>query len=160
MKLKKPYALLSEFARLTICAILIWFFGGQKVYSQAIIVDEANTSQEVRDLVQDVLLGSCVTVSNVTYTGQPNQAGTFDGSGTILGLDGGILLTQVEQTLPRVRMMTTTLGRIVVLQVMRILPLLQALQPTIDVFLNSILFRKTLRYSSTTFLLLRNTLNG
>ena len=42
------------------------------------------------------MLGSCVTASNITYTGAARAAGTFDGTGTVLGLNGGILLTTGE----------------------------------------------------------------
>ncbi|MGB0916595.1 MAG: choice-of-anchor L domain-containing protein, partial [Flavobacteriales bacterium] len=75
-------------------AILLGFV--QHALPQAITVDEANTNQQVRDYVENVLLGSCVTVSNITYTGPASASGTFDGTGTILGLDGGIILTTGE----------------------------------------------------------------
>lgn len=47
----------------------------------------------MRDYVENVLLGSCVTASNITFTGVARAAGTFDGTGTILGLDDGIIIT-------------------------------------------------------------------
>ncbi|MBL4585621.1 MAG: choice-of-anchor L domain-containing protein, partial [Flavobacteriales bacterium] len=79
--------------RLTICVLLLSFGFGQNVFSQAISVSESGSNSEVEALVEGVLLGSCVTVSNVTYTGPYVAAGTFDGTGTILGINGGILLT-------------------------------------------------------------------
>lgn len=45
------------------------------------------------DLVQNVLLGSGVTVSNITYNGNAIQIGQFDGSNTNLGLASGVLIT-------------------------------------------------------------------
>ena len=44
-------------------------------------------------LVQNVLLGAGVTATNITFTGSPNAKGTFNGSGSNIGLSGGILLT-------------------------------------------------------------------
>ncbi len=64
-----------------------------RVVSQSITINQAANAQQVRDYVQNVLLGSCVTASNVTYVGEPNAAGTFNGSGTTFGLQSGILLT-------------------------------------------------------------------
>ena len=58
-----------------------------------ITVDQASTNNEVEQLVEDVLLGSCVTVSNVNYTGPASAAGTFDASGTTFTMQSGILLT-------------------------------------------------------------------
>jgi len=44
--------------------------------------------------VQNVLVGSGVTVSNVTFSGDNNQIGEFDGTGTVpyIGLDNGIVM--------------------------------------------------------------------
>ncbi len=64
--------------------------------SQAQIV--INQSLTVEQLVQDVLLGSGVIVSNITFNGQPaaglitEQAGSFDGSNCNVGIDTGIIL--------------------------------------------------------------------
>lgn len=44
-------------------------------------------------LVQNVLLGSGVTVSNISYSGSPIAIGSFDGSATNLGLASGVVLT-------------------------------------------------------------------
>lgn len=44
-------------------------------------------------LVQNVLLGGGVAVSNVHYYGSTNAIGTFDGSNTNIGLNGGIIMT-------------------------------------------------------------------
>lgn len=52
----------------------------------------------VQDLVQNVLLGGGVTVSNITFNGMPAgttsiQIGSFDGTACNVGLDQGILLS-------------------------------------------------------------------
>jgi PKD repeat protein len=65
-------------------------------YAQSIDVTQANSNAEVRAYVEDVLLGSCVTVSNISYTGPAIAAGTFSGVGTTFGLEDGIILTTGE----------------------------------------------------------------
>lgn len=52
-----------------------------------------STAQSPASLVQNVLLGSGVTVSNITFSGQPIAIGYFDGSNTNIGLDEGVILT-------------------------------------------------------------------
>ena len=42
--------------------------------------------------VQNVLIGGGVTVSNVTFTGNPNQVGEFDGTNTTIGIGPGLIL--------------------------------------------------------------------
>lgn len=44
-------------------------------------------------LVEDILVGQGVTVSNVQFTGSNNAIGSFEGSNTSVGLDEGIILT-------------------------------------------------------------------
>lgn len=44
-------------------------------------------------LVEDVLVGNGVAVSNVTYTGDLEAIGSFNGANTNLGLNSGIILT-------------------------------------------------------------------
>lgn len=44
-------------------------------------------------LIQNVLLGNGVTISNVTYTGKINAIGQFNASGTNLGITDGIIIT-------------------------------------------------------------------
>ena len=61
--------------------------------AQPITVAPAVTNSDVQNYVQNVLLGSCVTASNVTFNGTANAAGTFDGSATAFGLNSGIVLT-------------------------------------------------------------------
>lgn len=49
--------------------------------------------QAPNNLVQNVLLGSGVTVSNITFSGLPITIGEFNGTNTNLGLDAGIVMT-------------------------------------------------------------------
>lgn len=60
---------------------------------QSIDVTPATSSPEVQNYVENLLLGSCVTASNISYSGAADAAGTFDGNGTTLGLNSGILFT-------------------------------------------------------------------
>lgn len=52
-----------------------------------------NNSQTPAQLVQDVLLGNGVTVSNITFTGSASAIGFFNGVNTNIGLDSGIVMT-------------------------------------------------------------------
>jgi gliding motility-associated-like protein len=44
------------------------------------------------NLVQNVLLGNGVSATNITFTGNPNQIGKFNGVNSTIGLDSGIVL--------------------------------------------------------------------
>jgi gliding motility-associated-like protein len=46
--------------------------------------------------VQDVLVGSGITVSNVNYYGHPSQIGTFGGLSSNIGIDTGLVLSSGE----------------------------------------------------------------
>jgi len=52
-----------------------------------------STAQNPAALVQNVLLGSGVTVSNISYNGVPASIGSFNGANTNLGLDEGVVIT-------------------------------------------------------------------
>lgn len=52
-----------------------------------------DTSYTVQQLVQNVLLGPGITVSNITYTGFPRAIGKFISNNTGLGIDSGIVMT-------------------------------------------------------------------
>ena len=52
-----------------------------------------NTSLSPQGLVQNVLLGSGVTVSNVMYNGSPGAIGQFTANNTTLGITQGIVMT-------------------------------------------------------------------
>lgn len=52
-----------------------------------------NTNQSPGGLVQNVLLGSGVTVSNISFSGSPISIGQFDGSACNVGLASGVVMT-------------------------------------------------------------------
>ena len=52
-----------------------------------------NNSLTPQQLVQNVLIGTGISVSNVTYTGASNAIGTFNGGNSNIGLPNGVLLT-------------------------------------------------------------------
>ena len=68
---------------------ILLFFLTQTCFSQLV----TSSGQSPVGLVQNVLLGPGVTVSNITYNGSPSAIGYFDGSQTNLGIDSGIVLT-------------------------------------------------------------------
>lgn len=79
---------LKYFYKSIISVILILF--SSISYSQ-LVVSTAMTPQQ---MVQNVLLGSGVTATNITYTGAANTIGTFTGgNGTNLGVSSGIIMS-------------------------------------------------------------------
>ncbi|MFM1874574.1 MAG: hypothetical protein RL266_311, partial [Bacteroidota bacterium] len=72
---------------------LIFIVISQLATAQQIIVNQATTTNQVEQLVEDVLLGACVTVSNVNYVGPASAAGTFNAAGSSFTMQNGILLT-------------------------------------------------------------------
>lgn len=52
-----------------------------------------NNGQTPQQLVQNVLLGQGVTVSNIQFTGTPIAIGEFDGQNTNIGLKSGVVIT-------------------------------------------------------------------
>ncbi|MCF8414860.1 MAG: choice-of-anchor L domain-containing protein [Crocinitomicaceae bacterium] len=52
-----------------------------------------STGQSPTSLVQNVLLGPGVTVSNINYNGSPAAIGYFNGAGTNIGITEGIVMT-------------------------------------------------------------------
>ena len=73
----KQFALLSAF-----CLCYILGFGQLSV-----------TQQTAATLVQNVLLGSGVTVSNIQFTGANSQIGRFNGANSNIGLPSGIVMS-------------------------------------------------------------------
>ncbi|MEM7161153.1 MAG: choice-of-anchor L domain-containing protein [Bacteroidota bacterium] len=55
-------------------------------------------TQTVEWYVQNVLVGSGVTVSNVTFTGSPEQFGYFDATNASIGIDNGLTLSSGDIT--------------------------------------------------------------
>lgn len=69
--------------------ILIFFLiGANTAYGQLITSPDTPNS-----LVQNVLLGPGVTVSNITYNGSPSAISQFTAAGTNLGIGSGIVMT-------------------------------------------------------------------
>ncbi len=69
-----------------------WFFVMvfcHKIHAQLI----TNTGQSPQNLVQNVLIGPGVTVSNILYNGSPTAIGSFTAAGTNLGINQGIVMT-------------------------------------------------------------------
>ncbi|MCX6195927.1 MAG: choice-of-anchor L domain-containing protein, partial [Flavobacteriia bacterium] len=52
-----------------------------------------NTGINPQALVQNTLIGSGVTVFNITFNGSPSSIGSFSGTGTNLGIANGIIIT-------------------------------------------------------------------
>jgi len=51
------------------------------------------TGNSATNLIQNVLVGNGVTVTNVTYQGSPQAIGSFTANGTNLGMASGIIIT-------------------------------------------------------------------
>src|ERR1700741_5438718 len=70
--------------------LVLFVFFGSKNYAQL----TTSTTMTPAQLVQNVLLGSGVTASNVTYTGYGNAIGSFNITGTNnLGIGSGVVMT-------------------------------------------------------------------
>lgn len=72
----------------TIC-VLLAFAGANQINAQLTVSGAMTPAQ----LVTNVLLGSGVTVSNITYTGATQAIGSFTANSTNLGITGGVLMT-------------------------------------------------------------------
>jgi gliding motility-associated-like protein len=79
---------LVKLRRLSIISSFILMFPNNGVSQISI------TNQTAQDLIQNVLVGTGVEVSNVTFTGSALQIGSFsNGASTNLGISAGIVLT-------------------------------------------------------------------
>lgn len=67
---------------------LISFFA----HAQALTVSNAGNNGNASYLVQNVLIGGCLTVSNITYTGSPSAIGYFSNASP-MGVSEGIILS-------------------------------------------------------------------
>jgi gliding motility-associated-like protein len=81
--------------RLSIWLFFIGIFLPQLLRAQLI----TNNSLNPQGLVQNILLGNGVTVSNVTYNGSPVAIAQFTAANTTLGINSGIVMT-TGTTLP------------------------------------------------------------
>ncbi|MBT8195583.1 MAG: choice-of-anchor L domain-containing protein [Bacteroidia bacterium] len=71
--------------------LLVFFFCGLSFNSLSQLT--VNTTQTPTQLVQNVLLGTGVQVSNISYTGANQAKGSFNCNGCGLGFTDGVLLT-------------------------------------------------------------------
>src|SRR4051812_44002243 len=66
----------------------------------SLVVNDLNHGVTPTDMV-NALVGSGLTISNVTYQGDPRAAGLFSGGTTSVGFDSGIILNSGKaQTIP------------------------------------------------------------
>lgn len=74
--------------------LLILAFGLSSIAAIGqISVNQATSQAQVEAMVEDVLLGSCVTIGSVNYTGPASSAGTFSANGSAFPMGSGVLLT-------------------------------------------------------------------
>lgn len=66
-------------------------FALNTILSQAQLI--TTSGQPPQNLVQNVLIGPGVTVSNILYNGSPTAIGSFTANGTNLGITQGIIMT-------------------------------------------------------------------
>jgi len=84
---------LIAYIRLLMRKIVLGSFFGMAFLSPVFGQITVTTGQTPAQYVNNVLIGSGVTVSNITYTGGANQIGSFNGSATNLGFNGGVVLS-------------------------------------------------------------------
>lgn len=63
-----------------------------------LVIDVTPPNNNANHLVQNVLLGTGVTVSNVTFNGAPSAIGFFDGTNSNIGLDSGLVIATGDVT--------------------------------------------------------------
>ncbi len=85
----KIFKLLSTSKKSFLLLLAATFFGFVSNSNAQIIVTTGITPQ---DLVQNTLLGSGVTVSNITFSGDANQIGHFLGNNSNIPLDSGVVM--------------------------------------------------------------------
>jgi len=69
--------------------VFVFFLFNKKVQAQLTV----NTTFTPQQLVQNVLLGPGVIATNITFTGNVLQRGTFDATSAVLGLNSGVVLS-------------------------------------------------------------------
>jgi hypothetical protein len=95
----RPIISISRGALMRAFVLVAALVFGPGVVNAQLAVNESVTNAQAVSLVENVFVGNCVTVSNVTFTGFANGAtqgavGSFsNGNTTNLGLDDGIVLT-------------------------------------------------------------------
>ncbi len=73
-------------------SFLLFFLSFQPLRAQ-ITIQEATNQTDVNNLVNNVLLNSCINISNIQYTGVFRAIGSFNGTASNIGLNSGIILT-------------------------------------------------------------------
>lgn len=63
------------------------------IQAQLNVISAGGTSFTPEELITNVFLGEGVTVTNITYAGNPTQVGYFNGAVADIGLDRGIVMT-------------------------------------------------------------------
>jgi len=63
-----------------------------------LVIDVTPPNNNAAHLVQNVLLGTGVTVSNITFSGAPSAIGFFDGTNSNIGLDSGLVIATGDVT--------------------------------------------------------------
>jgi gliding motility-associated-like protein len=81
-----------KYSRLTIILLLLQL---SFISNAQLITTQATSTAQVAQLVQNILIGQGVIVSNVTYTGDLQSIGSFNTgvNATVLGIDSGICLS-------------------------------------------------------------------
>ncbi|MEO6165998.1 MAG: choice-of-anchor L domain-containing protein [Chitinophagales bacterium] len=69
--------------------LLLTTFSVRETKAQLVV----DTTVSVSTMLHDFFDNTCVTISNITYNGAPISVGFFDGSGTNLGINAGIMMT-------------------------------------------------------------------
>jgi PKD repeat protein len=76
------------------CIVFALTFLGSSTEAKAqLTVQEAANQTDVENLVNNVLLNSCINISNIQYTGAFRAIGSFNGTASNLGLNTGIIMT-------------------------------------------------------------------
>ena len=94
-QLSKPCTSKNIWTCTSILGILCVFF--QETFAQTISINTGAPYNSATYLVQDVLVGGCISVENISYTGNPNGIGYFS-NGASLGLNSGIVLSSGSVT--------------------------------------------------------------
>lgn len=68
--------------------LLCWMCGCAPVHAQLQVIQ-----QDAQSLVNNVLLGTGVTASNITFSGDPRALGRFNGVTSNIGLAGGVIMS-------------------------------------------------------------------
>ena len=72
-----------------LCLMLLTMLQPQQTKAQLVV----DTAISVSTMLHDFFDNTCVTISNITYNGATAAVGFFDGSGTNLGINAGIMMT-------------------------------------------------------------------